>query len=152
MSEIETPVYDLTYLDASQKRVAALREELAEAQDVAKGVQARLDAAEADQNACLQSMQSNPATAQLFSSITRTVRKARSPSVKISLQEIYDMACNSEGDGKFTVKEEELSPKQKQYRAFFEKSLKKFGAKSPADLDDAKKKEFFNYIQKNWKG
>jgi hypothetical protein len=55
-------------------------------------------------------------------------------------------------NGKFTMKEEELSPKQKAYRAFFEKALKKFGADSPAEMDTAKKKEFFNYIQKNWKG
>jgi len=43
------------------------------------------------------------------------------------------------------------SEKQKKYQAFFNKALKKFGAKSPADLDDAKKKEFFDYIDKNYK-
>lgn len=80
----------------------------------------------------------------------RFAHLTRSESVEIKEDE-YASAVNMQ-NGKFTVKEEELSPKQKQYRAFFEKSLKKFGAKSPADLDDAKKKEFFNYIQKNWKG
>ena len=56
-------------------------------------------------------------------------------------------------NGKYTMKEEELSPKQKAYRKFFDGALKKFGVKSPADFsDDSKKKEFFNYIQKNWKG
>jgi hypothetical protein len=46
----------------------------------------------------------------------------------------------------------EESEKQKKYQAFFKKALKKFGAKSPAELDDEKKKEFFDYIDKNWKG
>ena len=39
------------------------------------------------------------------------------------------------------------------YTKFFNAALKKFGVKSPADLkDDAKKKEFFNYVDKNYKG
>jgi hypothetical protein len=56
---------------------------------------------------------------------------------------------NSRG---WVVKEEELSPAQKKYRKFFDGALKKFGAKSPADLDDAGKKKLFNYIKKNYKG
>ena len=39
------------------------------------------------------------------------------------------------------------------YKEFFQSALKKFGVDSPADFkDDAKKKEFFNYIDKNYKG
>ena len=53
---------------------------------------------------------------------------------------------------KFEVSEEELSPKQKAYRAFFQKALKKFGKGSPADMDDAEKKKFFDYVKANWKG
>lgn len=48
--------------------------------------------------------------------------------------------------------EEELSPAQKKYQEFFNKALEKFDAKSPADLDEDKKKEFFDYIKKNYKG
>jgi hypothetical protein len=51
-----------------------------------------------------------------------------------------------------TLDEEELSQKQKEYRAFFDKALKKFGADSPAKMDDAAKKKFFNYVKANWKG
>ena len=47
------------------------------------------------------------------------------------------------------VKEEE-SDKQKQYQAFFEKALKKFGVKSPAELEGDKKKEFFDYVDANY--
>jgi len=54
--------------------------------------------------------------------------------------------------GKFEVSEEELSPKQKAYRAFFAKALKKFGKDSPASMDDGEKKKFFDYLKANWKG
>ena len=53
--------------------------------------------------------------------------------------------------GYMDEEEKDLSPAQKKYQAFFKKALKKFGAESPADLDDEKKKEFFNYIDKNYK-
>ena len=36
------------------------------------------------------------------------------------------------------------------YQKFFKSALKKFNVKSPASLDDKKKKEFFNYIDKNY--
>lgn len=38
------------------------------------------------------------------------------------------------------------------YEEFFTKKLKEAGVSSPAELDDAKKKEFFNMIDKEWKG
>ncbi len=47
-------------------------------------------------------------------------------------------------------KEEELSPKQKKYQDFFNKALKKFGVDSPAELEGDKKKEFFDYVDKNY--
>jgi len=53
---------------------------------------------------------------------------------------------------KFMMGEEELSPEQKKYRAFFQKALKKFGASSPAKMDDGEKKKLFDYIKANWKG
>tara|TARA_B100001093_G_C26846597_1_gene1023101 strand:- start:2637 stop:3503 length:867 start_codon:yes stop_codon:yes gene_type:complete len=47
------------------------------------------------------------------------------------------------------VKEEE-SDKQKKYKAFFTKALKKFGVDSPAELKGDKKKEFFDYVDANY--
>ena len=41
--------------------------------------------------------------------------------------------------------------KEGDYEEFFQSAMKKFGIKSPADLDDDKKKEFFNYVDKNYK-
>ena len=46
---------------------------------------------------------------------------------------------------------EEETEKQKKYQAFFQKALKKFGVKSPAELEGDKKKEFFDYVDKNYK-
>lgn len=39
---------------------------------------------------------------------------------------------------------------ESEYRVFFNSVLKKFGVNSPAELDGAKKKEFFDYIEKHW--
>ncbi len=47
---------------------------------------------------------------------------------------------------------DEESEKQKKYQAFFAKTLKKFGVSSPSELEGEKKKEFFDYIDQNWKG
>jgi len=44
----------------------------------------------------------------------------------------------------------EESEKQKKYQAFFDKALKKFGVKSPAELEGDKKKEFFDYVDANY--
>ena len=37
------------------------------------------------------------------------------------------------------------------YQAFFQGAMKKFGISSPDELDDEKKKDFFNYVDKNYK-
>ena len=39
------------------------------------------------------------------------------------------------------------------YKKFFEKALKKFKVDSPADFkSDEEKKEFYDYVDKNWEG
>ena len=42
--------------------------------------------------------------------------------------------------------------KEEEYKDFFQKVMKKFGIKSPGELSGDKEKEFYNYIDKNWKG
>ena len=37
-----------------------------------------------------------------------------------------------------------------EYEEFFQKAMKKFGISSPDELDDDKKKEFFNYVDNNY--
>jgi hypothetical protein len=46
--------------------------------------------------------------------------------------------------------DEAESNKQKKYKAFFDKALKKFGVDSPAELKGDKKKEFFDYVDANY--
>ena len=46
----------------------------------------------------------------------------------------------------------EATGDKEKYQKFFQSALKKFGVDSPADLDGEKKKEFFNYVDKNYKG
>ena len=44
----------------------------------------------------------------------------------------------------------EASDKESKYKAFFDKALKKYGVKSPAELEGDKKKEFFDYVDANY--
>jgi hypothetical protein len=44
----------------------------------------------------------------------------------------------------------QLTDEQK-YKEFFASALKKYGVESPQDLDKEKRKEFFNYVDKNYK-
>ncbi len=46
---------------------------------------------------------------------------------------------------------EETGDKE-EYQKFFNAALKKYGVSSPDDLDDEKKKDFYNYVDANWKG
>ena len=70
----------------------------------------------------------------------------------MDLEDLYpELYEATKQEGYLDVEEgEELSPKQKKYQAFFKKALKKFGVESPAELDDKKKKEFFDYVDKNY--
>ena len=49
-----------------------------------------------------------------------------------------------------TVSEE--AGDKEEYQKFFRSALKKFGVSEPDELDDDKKKEFYNYVDANWKG
>ena len=57
-----------------------------------------------------------------------------------------EMTPDKEDDSetKFTIE-------QGDYEQFFKSAMKKFGIKSPADLDDDEKKKFFNYVDANFK-
>ena len=49
------------------------------------------------------------------------------------------------------VVKEETGDKE-EYEKFFRAALKKFGVSEPDELDDDKKKEFYNYVDANWQG
>ena len=44
-----------------------------------------------------------------------------------------------------------LEEKDTKYQEFFRKALKKFGVTEPDQLTGEKRKEFYNYVDKNWK-
>lgn len=48
--------------------------------------------------------------------------------------------CNEAGEGD-----------KEAYKKFYKSALKKFGVTEPGQLEGDKKKEFYNYIDKNWK-
>jgi len=39
---------------------------------------------------------------------------------------------------------------EESYQEFFQKALDKYGVESPSKLDQDKKVEFYDYIDKNW--
>jgi len=47
---------------------------------------------------------------------------------------------------------DEESGDKEAYQKFFNAALKKYNVSSPDELEDDKKKDFFNYIDKNWQG
>jgi len=46
----------------------------------------------------------------------------------------------------------EATGDKEKYQKFFKSALKKFGVKSPAELKGEKKREFFDYVDKNYVG
>ena len=49
------------------------------------------------------------------------------------------------------VEVKEATGDKEEYTKFFNAALKKFGVKSPAELKGKKEKEFYDYVDKNWK-
>lgn len=64
-------------------------------------------------------------------------------------QEKERLAANEEVEEVEEKVTKEESKKEK-YQKFFQAALKKFGVKSPAELEGDKKKEFFDYVDKNY--
>ena len=59
--------------------------------------------------------------------------------------EIGESEVKSEDSGTRDFKEDDG------YKAFFQKALKKWGASSPDEIKDEDKKEFYDYVDRNWK-
>jgi hypothetical protein len=74
------------------------------------------------------------------------------------LNRYYDIKeLNEDSDGAFFEKKDDIDMNKikendGKYQAFFRAAMKKFGVSSPDDLDDEKKKVFYNYIDKNYSG
>jgi hypothetical protein len=75
----------------------------------------------------------------------------------VSTRDLNKLSQKFEKDGKYPViKESNIieakSGDKEAYTKFFNKALKKFGVDSPAELKGDKEKEFYDYVDKNWKG
>ena len=67
----------------------------------------------------------------------------------VILNRYYDIP---EGQDKVDSDETKDQIEEGDYEAFFQKAMKKFGISAPDELEsDEKKKEFFNYVDKNYK-
>jgi hypothetical protein len=70
-------------------------------------------------------------------------------------KEMVDHLGGTINENKMSTKTESIVKRLKEddaYQKFFKSAMDKFGIKSPADLkSDKKKKEFFNYVDKNYK-
>ena len=72
---------------------------------------------------------------------------------KVLNQTKYCVKCKKKVEPKEASRRErraEKSKLQKEYAAYFEGKLKEFDVGSPSELDEAKKKEFFNSVDKGW--
>tara|TARA_R110002051_G_scaffold325807_1_gene431522 strand:+ start:5283 stop:5951 length:669 start_codon:yes stop_codon:yes gene_type:complete len=69
--------------------------------------------------------------------------------IKELVEDTEEEVSVDEADTEVPVEESEA---QEKYQKLFKALLAKFGVDSPADLDDDKKKEFFNLVDKKHKG
>ena len=90
----------------------------------------------------------NPVVINMKKFVRGDFQKIGHPKTVGDLVKMTGLRLNSNDPSK-----NEATGDKEKYQAFFNKAMKKFGVKSPADFkDDAKKKEFFNYVDKNYKG
>jgi len=75
-----------------------------------------------------------------FKAIKTQLDEARKKAVKeAEIEKVWD------------DEEEAAKLKEEAYKEFFAKALDKFNVSSPSELKGDKKKEFYDYVDKNWK-
>ena len=62
--------------------------------------------------------------------------------------EIHEPGHEEDNDEK---EDEAVFKEGDDYKEFFQKALKKWGVSSPGDLEDKDKKDFYDYVDRNWK-
>ena len=68
------------------------------------------------------------------------------------IEDVEEAGGTTYGEDEKSVEEAELSAAQEKYQKLFKSLLAKFGVDSPDELDDEKKKKFFNLVDKSHKG
>ena len=85
----------------------------------------------------------------------KVYRKINDQELEEFTKEMVDHLGGTINENKMNAKTESIVKRLKEdteYQKFFKSALKKFDISSPADLkNDKKKKEFFNYVDKNYK-
>jgi|TARA_R100000084_G_scaffold102199_1_gene57709 hypothetical protein len=85
----------------------------------------------------------------------KVYRKLNDQELEEFTKEMVDHLGGTINENKMNAKTESIVKRLKEdteYQKFFKSALKKFDISSPADLkNDKKKKEFFNYVDKNYK-
>jgi len=76
--------------------------------------------------------------------------KGKTRKMKAHQSDRYSMGMNMYAEE--TLTEQSKSGSSEAYDKFFRAALRKFDAEDPGDLSKEKRKEFFNYVDKNWKG
>ena len=89
---------------------------------------------------------------KLFPQGAKTIVEKKEISWKQVIESKIDGYMSAALQEKKEVVSERTVEEENEYQKFFQSALKKFGVKSPAEMDDAKKKEFFDYIDANWEG
>ena len=96
--------------------------------------------------------------------MAKRLREMRMPPEKESIVDRLAEKAAEEGTDELVKQYKEVTPGQgneveeattgdkEEYQKFFNAALKKYGVSSPDDLDDEKKKEFYDYVDAGWKG
>ena len=82
---------------------------------------------------------------------TKTLEESTRDSVRAMIREIIKESAKESTRDKVRAMIGEILKEETDYQKFFKTVLDKFNVKSPAELDDSKKKEFFDYVDANWK-
>ena len=94
----------------------------------------------------------HPKVAAALKAANESVDEAHEEALKLNEGELPDAlkkAIAKKKGEKDDVEEDQDGSKEK-YKAFFQKALKKYGVKNPAELEKSKRAEFFNYVDKNY--
>ena len=90
---------------------------------------------------------------KLFPQGAKTISEEKEMSWKEIIESKIDAKMSATLQKKQEVVSERTVEEENEYQKFFQSALKKFGIKSPAELeDDEAKKKFFDYVDANWKG
>ena len=97
----------------------------------------------------------NQAQSKDYSNFEQTAKEMLKTKVKQALSDsgYFDRLNVAQGITEVDAKDKDAKDGDKEtYKEFYNGMLKKFGAKTPEELDDKQKKKFFDEIDAGWDG